>query len=77
MNEPIQEFAGGELVRFQIREGDRFVLSFKQPIPMEHVARVQEMWQSFVGDPTAKLLILDNGATLSKFNVNDLKEMMK
>ncbi len=66
-------FVGGNLIRMQVRQGDKFVLMFEQKLPAEAVERIKEMWKEFIGDKDAKLLVLTDGAKLGVFNDGDAK----
>lgn len=66
-------FAGGELIRIQVKEGDKFFIMFKQELSMEAVKRIKEMWKQFIGDEGADIIVLTNGALLGVFNVDEAK----
>lgn len=66
-------FAGGELLRLQVRSGDKFVLMFPDQLSKEKLNRIAAMWKEFIGDDKAQVLILDGGARLGVFNDGDTK----
>lgn len=67
-------FCGGELVRMQVHKGDKFFIMFKDKLPQEAVERIKMIWREYIGDPTAELLVLSDGAALGVFNVDLAKE---
>lgn len=69
----VDTFAAGELVRLQVKQGDKFFIMFKDQLPQEAIFRIKEIWRQYIGDDKADILVLTNGAALGVFNVDEAK----
>lgn len=79
MDKPEIEFVC-ELQRLQLKEGDRFVMTFDGALSRENHERIQEAWKNFVSQNrefTVPLLILDRGAKLGVVNVLEAERQAK